>query len=126
MIDIANLRDLADRLSRIDFSEVQRAALADAASTIRQTVRDALSRPPGDIHDAPWLRTGALRDSIDCENDSSGAVIGSNSDVAVDQELGTVRVPPRPFLVPAAAAAAGDVAGQIAAAIAKALAGAVQ
>lgn len=54
----------------------------------------------------PLLRTGALRDSITHEIDTlppfiTVAAIGSDSDIAVDQELGTNRIPPRPFLGPA-------------------------
>jgi hypothetical protein len=81
-MDIVDLRALSDRLSRIDFSAAQSAALRHAASTISANVREVLSQPPGNDHGAPWLRTGALRDSIACENDESSAVIGSTSDVA--------------------------------------------
>jgi phage gpG-like protein len=49
----------------------------------------------------PLLRTGALRDSIGHEVHGFEAVIGSTSDVAVFQELGTNKIPPRPFLGPA-------------------------
>ena len=46
----------------------------------------------------PLLRTGALRNSIKHETRGLTAVIGTNSDVAVYQELGTAKIPPRPFL----------------------------
>lgn len=49
----------------------------------------------------PLLRTGELRDSIENEVHGFEAVIGSASDVAVYQELGTDKIPPRPFLGPA-------------------------
>jgi phage gpG-like protein len=49
----------------------------------------------------PLLRTGELRDSIGHAVRGFEAVIGSTSDVAVYQELGTDRIPPRPFLGPA-------------------------
>jgi HK97 gp10 family phage protein len=49
----------------------------------------------------PLLRTGALRDSIGHEVHGNEAVIGSKSDIAVYQELGTTKMPPRPFLGPA-------------------------
>lgn len=49
----------------------------------------------------PLLRSGELRDSISHEVASHEAVIGSTSDVAVFQEMGTDKIPPRPFLGPA-------------------------
>lgn len=52
---------------------------------------------------APLLRTGEMRDSIECEAELSpeGAigVVGSPDKIALYQELGTSRgIPPRPFL----------------------------
>ena len=51
----------------------------------------------------PLLRSGEMRDSITHEITVPGeeAIIGSDSDVAVYQELGTTTIPPRPFLLPA-------------------------
>lgn len=49
----------------------------------------------------PLLRSGALRDSISHEIEGNVAAIGSTSDYAIDQEAGTNRIPPRPFLAPA-------------------------
>lgn len=51
----------------------------------------------------PLLRTGHMRDSIRAEASDSQAVVGSDSQVAVWQELGTHNpltgdIPPRPFL----------------------------
>ena len=48
--------------------------------------------------DDPLLRTGDLRDSITCTARGHEAAIGSNSDIAIWQELGTNRIPPRSFL----------------------------
>jgi hypothetical protein len=48
----------------------------------------------------PLLRTGKLRDSIEFSVDAvslTGAV-GSDDPVALYQELGTSRIPPRPFI----------------------------
>jgi phage gpG-like protein len=50
----------------------------------------------------PLLRTGELRDSISSEVVGLEAVVGSDSDVMVWQELGTKTIPPRPVLGPAA------------------------
>lgn len=52
---------------------------------------------------APLLRDGTLRASIQHEMLSSTEVIvGSKSDIAAYQEFGTSRIPPRPFIGPAA------------------------
>ncbi len=50
----------------------------------------------------PLLRTGELRDSISNTVGGLEAVVGSNSDVMVWQELGTKTIPPRAVLGPAA------------------------
>lgn len=52
--------------------------------------------------DAPLLRKGDLRDSIQHEVRVLDAVIGSQSDIAAYQEFGTRTIPPRPFIGPAA------------------------
>ncbi len=46
----------------------------------------------------PLLRSGELRDSITHEVDGMEAVIGSTSDIMLWQEVGTIRIPPRPVL----------------------------
>jgi hypothetical protein len=51
--------------------------------------------------DAPLLRTGEMRDSIEHELDGLEAVIGSMDDKLLYQELGTAAIPPRPVLGPA-------------------------
>jgi len=54
--------------------------------------------------DTPLLETGEMRDSIEHSINAKGdeALIGSDNDKAVWQELGTVKIPPRPFLMGAA------------------------
>lgn len=52
--------------------------------------------------DAPLLREGDLRDSIQHEVVGLEAVIGSQSDIAAYQEFGTPHILPRPFIGPAA------------------------
>ena len=69
------------------------AELADA------TKADRVSR--GYPENEPLLRTGELRDSIKSEASAAGFVVGSDSDIALYQELGTSTIPPRPFLGPA-------------------------
>ena len=66
------------------------AGLAD--STIADRERQGFAA------DEPLLRTGALRDSIEHTVQDSEAQVGSNSDIAVYQELGTKNMPPRSFL----------------------------
>jgi hypothetical protein len=69
--------------------------LADAT----QEERARLGFPPNE----PLLRTGEMRDSIEHTIISSReAEVGSDSDIAVYQELGTSKIPPRSFLVQAA------------------------
>ena len=121
MIRIAGLRALSDRLARLDMARTQQAALEQAAQTLRDAVRDALSTPPGGDHATPWRRTGSLQSSIEHRSDATTAVVGSDDPVAVAQELGTSRIPPRPFLAPTAAAHAQGVAHQVAAAVAGAI-----
>lgn len=48
----------------------------------------------------PLLRTGEMRASIEAKATATTLRLGSNDPVAVDQELGTKHIPPRPFLAP--------------------------
>lgn len=48
--------------------------------------------------DNPLLREGDMRDSVEHMVVDSAAYVGSNSDIAVYQELGTEKIPPRSFL----------------------------
>lgn len=57
----------------------------------------------------PLLRSGELRDSIGHSVEGLEAVIGSTSEIAVYQEMGTSRIPPRPFLGTALANKHGQV-----------------
>ncbi len=66
------------------------------------TVDDRLRQ--GFSPDEPLLRTGELRDSIERTIVSGEGYVGSNSMVAVWQELGTKNIPPRSFLMGAAVA----------------------
>ena len=58
----------------------------------------------------PLLRTGDMRDTIGHRVAGHEAVVGSDSDIAVYQELGTSRIPPRSFLGGAAFRKAEEVA----------------
>lgn len=81
------------------------ADLADATKADRER--------QGFPEDDPLVRTGALRDSIGHTVADGAAHVGSNSDVAVYQELGTDRIPPRSFLGGAMAESLGEVRGII-------------
>lgn len=69
------------------------APLADATKADRAA--------QGFPEDEPLLRTGDLRDSIEVTARGNEAVIGSVGDIALYQEVGTDKIPPRPFLGPA-------------------------
>jgi len=69
-----------------------------APATIEDRVRKGFAA------NEPLLRTGAMRDSIQWKTSADGLIgmIGSDSPVAVAQELGTAKIPPRSFLVSSA------------------------
>ena len=117
----ALIRDAADRLGGLDIQAVEQAAVAAAAIRLRDDIRDSLSHAPGSDHTTPWRQTGTLHDSIARSIDGLTAVIGSTDPVAIDQELGTRTIPPRPFLAPAAARLGPSLARDIADATARAL-----
>jgi phage gpG-like protein len=50
----------------------------------------------------PLLETGEMRASIEWNAEGNEGFVGSNNDKAVWHELGTSRIPPRPFLMGAA------------------------
>lgn len=62
----------------------------------------------------PLLRTGELRDSISAMVQMHGpghgrGIVGSNSEIAVWQELGTSKIPPRSFLLASAKRSEKDI-----------------
>ncbi len=112
--------EFAAWLAQLPFEAVRRDALQRSAAVMAEAVREALSQPPaGSGHEAPWLRSGALRDSIGHEADDCVAVVGSSSPVAMFQEMGTARDRPRPFLAPVAEQGGEEAARFIGAAIAE-------
>jgi HK97 gp10 family phage protein len=54
------------------------------------------------VGDSPLLVTGELYASIQHESSGNEAVIGSKMDIGAYQEFGTDKIPPRPFMGPAA------------------------
>ena len=123
-LDIKGLAELRARLERVRVEEVMARALAEQAERLAETVRDGLLEPPGaGEHDRPWARTGALRDSVGAQADGLEAAVGSSDPAAAPQEMGTVHIPPRPFLAPAAAAHGEEIARAIGSEVAAALRG---
>jgi hypothetical protein len=120
---VRGMRQAEERLVRLDVASGITYALGEASQELENRVIKVLSEIPGQDHSAPWIRTGELRDSIGRDVDGTIAIVGSSSDVAVDQELGTHTIPPRSFLAATAAGAADEIAVVIAAALARHLVG---
>lgn len=55
----------------------------------------------GYSEDDPLLRSGELRDSIESEVIGLAAIVGTKNQIGLWQEVGTNRIPPRPFIGPA-------------------------
>ena len=121
----ARLRALIAGLGQLDVPAVALDAMLKAAEPMRAAVQQRLSEPQGGPHDAPWEVTGALRASIGIAQDDTIVRIGSTDPVAVYQELGTVHVPPRPFLGPVAAEEGEGAAHTVGSAVRDAIAEAV-
>ena len=123
-VEIKGLAELRARLASIRPAEIMASALAEQAERLAQVVRDSLSEPPGGgPHDQPWAQTGALRDSIAAQANGLEAVVGSNDPAAAPQEMGTSKIPPRPFLTPAATAEGEAIARAVGDAVSAALRG---
>lgn len=123
-LKISGLNELRECLERLRPEEVMARALAEQAQRMAARVREGLSEPPGGAgHDEPWLRTGALRDSVGAQAEGLQAAVGSSDPAAVPQEMGTTRMPARPFLAPVAAGMGEEVARAVGAAVAAALRG---
>jgi HK97 gp10 family phage protein len=86
-----------------------------------QADRERKGYPPNE----PLLRSGELRDSIEYTIKEPGrlAEVGSNSDIAVYQELGTSTIPARSFLAGAAHAMGPAVAHVVRDVVGAAIAG---
>lgn len=82
------------------FPEVQRKAPEKAKATVKKATYELEARAKGK---AP-VDTGALRNSIAStfENDGFTGIIGPSVHYAIYQELGTYKMPPHPFMGPAA------------------------
>ena len=108
----------AAALADLPIPETLALTLAAQSDRLAEAVRASLATPPGGPHEQPWSRTGSLQSSIASTTDGLAAQVGSNHPAAPPQELGTARIPPRPFLAPAAAALAEPIARSIGQALA--------
>ncbi len=118
---VTGIKESLRGLERLPVPDARQAALQSAGEQLERAVRASLSHMPGEDHAAPWLRTGELHDSIGYQCDCSTLIVGSVSQVAVDQELGTRSIPPRPFLATTAAAEAQGLIGVMSQAVADTL-----
>jgi len=84
------------------------------ANLAESTIQDRINK--GFTPDDPLLRTGELRNSIEVQSEGHEAIVGTPDAVALYQECGTEKIPPRPFLGPAGYASRNDI-GKIAAEI---------
>ena len=69
---------------------------AEWAELADYTKQDRVAQ--GFTENDPLLRTGEMRDSIKRNSDANTAYVGSDSDIALWQELGTDKIPARSFL----------------------------
>lgn len=123
-IGVSGLAELRARLAAVRADEVMARALAEQAERLATAVRDGLSTPPGSgEHDRPWIESGALRESVAFVAEKLEAVVGSSDPAAAPQEMGTVKMAPRPFLAPAASGMGEQVAQAVGAAVTAALRG---
>lgn len=122
-----SLSELAARLERGVGEEALRRAAERAAAGLAEGVRARLSGTPGGAHEAPWVESGALRDSIgvavEADGDGARAVVGTSDPAAVPQEMGTAHMPARPFLAPAAGEMGEEAARAAGAVVVEALRG---
>lgn len=118
MIQISGLANALAALRDAEVEGTMAAVLPGQAEALAGAVREALGTPPGGDHGRPWVQTGALQGSIGYEVEGLQAAVGSSDPAAAPQELGTIRLPPRPFLSPAGAAAAPEIAAAVGMAVA--------
>lgn len=103
------VRGLADQVGR-EVAETAKAALGTYTFGWPALKPETIKRKK--TGDSPLLETGAMRDSIGYTvepiRDGYLITVGARDAKAVHHEFGTAKIPPRPFLAPAAARAAPD------------------
>lgn len=120
---VVGLAAWRERLEGVRVEAVMAAALDREAEGVAAAVRAGLEEGPGGAHERPWMRSGALWDSVGVAAEGMVAVVGSSDVAAVPQEMGTRVVPARPFLAPVGAARGEGVARGVGAAVAAAIRG---
>lgn len=122
MVSGITVSGVAIRLGELAVPELLHEAAERGAALLEDRVRERLSGGPGGAHEAPWLQTGGLRDSIGsvvaADGDGVRAMVGSSDPAAVPQELGTLHMAARPFLAPVGAELGGAVADAVRAVVA--------
>jgi HK97 gp10 family phage protein len=110
MPGVFSILGFVERLREIDhdMKEAEHAIVAKACEMVATEAKrvlgtdgynwPALSEHTKKTQPGMLLETGAMRDSIEWNAHGNEGHVGSNSDIAVYQELGTSRIPPRPFL----------------------------
>lgn len=81
-----------------------RAGVEAAADFLAEKVREEISTPfppASDPYMPPHLRSGVLRDSIGWVWNGDVVELGSTAEYAYFLELGTSKMAPRPFILPA-------------------------
>ncbi len=123
-LGISGLAELRARLEAVRANEVMARALAEQAGRMAAAVREGLSgSPDSGEHDRPWMESGALRESVGSTADGLEAAVGSSDPAAGPQEMGTVKMAPRPFLAPVAAGIGEEVGSEIGRQVAAAIRG---
>lgn len=97
----AKFRAKAERVS----SDMQKALNVCALKVERDIKTNMTPNGPSAPGEAPAVDTGRLRASIthriEHDGDESAAYVGTNVEYAPYLEFGTIRMAPRPFMVPA-------------------------
>jgi phage gpG-like protein len=122
MASMFTLLSFAAKLGAIelDLKLAGQGILAEYALKVRQNAMDAIGTyrygwpalgPEAVARhgDTPLLETGQLKNSIGITLYENRAVIGTNDETAEFHEYGTSKMPPRPFMLPAALEAYGEI-----------------
>lgn len=121
---VEHLREVEHDMKEAEAAIIRQACVMVATEAKRVLGTDGYNWPPLSEHTKKTqpgmlLENGAMRASIEWSTSHDGLEghVGSNSDIAVFQELGTLKIPPRSFLAgalhhqaPAIVKMAGEVA----------------
>jgi len=99
MISVYGLQELLDRLAGLDVAAAQQAALESAARALETELKETLICTAKRDRLKRTSSGAELCGTITHTVDSDQAVVGSDSVIAVDEELGTSRTPPHSFML---------------------------